>query len=66
MMSVILHPHLIGHPSRIIWLAKFIEYVQGKSDAWIATRADIANHWRKTFPYDPKTAFGQTKQVPCE
>ncbi|CAD6569443.1 MAG: hypothetical protein CYPHOPRED_003377 [Cyphobasidiales sp. Tagirdzhanova-0007] len=65
MMTVILHPHIIGHPGRMYFLEKLINYIQEKPDAWIATREDIAKHFASQFPYDPKTAFGQTKQVPC-
>lgn len=65
MMSIMLHPHIVGHPNRTIYLEKFIDYIKSKQDVWIATREDIAKHWAQTFPYDPKTCFGRTKQVPC-
>ncbi|ORY32009.1 hypothetical protein BCR39DRAFT_525190 [Naematelia encephala] len=65
MMTVLLHPHIIGRPNRTLWLEEFIKYVKSKSDSWIARRADIAEHWHKTHPYDPKTAFGQTPVPEC-
>lgn len=51
MMSIGLHCRLIGRPGRIAALAKFIEYVQGFENVWIARRIDIAEHWQKTHPY---------------
>lgn len=39
--------------------------VAAKDKVWVARRDEIAAHWSKTHPYDAKTAFGQTKQVPC-
>nr|XP_018999203.1 uncharacterized protein I203_08239 [Kwoniella mangroviensis CBS 8507]OCF62664.1 hypothetical protein I203_08239 [Kwoniella mangroviensis CBS 8507] len=65
MMTVLLHPHIIGRPNRAFWLEEFIKYVQSKPDAWVARRQDIAEHWTKAFPYDSKTAFGQTKVPEC-
>jgi OHCU decarboxylase len=45
MMSVGLHCRLAGRPGRAAALARFLDYVQGHSDVWIATRLDIARHW---------------------
>jgi len=50
MMSVGLHPRIIGHPGRLSGLAKFIDHVQASEGAWVARRADIAAHWRKMVP----------------
>ncbi|WWC68282.1 uncharacterized protein I206_102205 [Kwoniella pini CBS 10737] len=65
MMTVLIHPHIIGRPNRAFWLEEFIKYIKSKPDAWIARREDIARHWTETFPYDSKTAFGQTKVAEC-
>jgi hypothetical protein len=83
MMTVLLHPHIIGRAGRTAWLEKydfpqtelhsgnssltcrFLEYITSKEAVWVARRKDIAEHWTKTFPYDPKTAFGQTKVPEC-
>lgn len=77
MMTVLLHPHIVGRPNRTFWLEewvrkmvlilisiRFIKYIQGTGDAFIARRIDIAEHWEKTFPYDSETAFGQTPAIP--
>jgi putative urate catabolism protein len=50
MMSVGLHCRLAGRPGRAAAVRKFLEYVSGKDDAWVATRLDIANHWRTYHP----------------
>ena len=52
MMSVGLHCRLVGRPGRAAALARFLDYVQGHDAVWVATRADIARHWRERFPYE--------------
>ena len=52
MMSVGLHCRLVGRPGRAAALARFLDYVQSHDAAWVATRADIAQHWRERFPYE--------------
>jgi allantoinase len=54
MMSVGLHPRLIGHPARAMGLKRFLDYVATKPDVWITRRVDIANHWVATHPYPGK------------
>lgn len=50
MMSVGLHCRLAGRPGRAAALARFLDYVTSKDDCWIATRLDIARHWRTHNP----------------
>ena len=50
MMSVGLHCRLAGRPGRAAALARFLDYVAAHDDAWIATRLDIARHWREQHP----------------
>lgn len=50
MMSIGMHPRVLGHPSRIAGLTRFIDYIRTKEQAWICRRADIAQHWRNNFP----------------
>jgi allantoinase len=45
MMSVGLHCRVIGRPGRIVALRRFLEYVAGFDDVWVATREQIARHW---------------------
>jgi putative urate catabolism protein len=50
MMSVGLHCRLAGRPGRAAAVARFLDYVQKYDDVWLATRADIAKHWRSAHP----------------
>ena len=50
MMSVGLHCRLAGRPGRTAALARFVDYVAGHDDVWVARRIDIADHWRERFP----------------
>jgi len=52
MMSVGLHCRLAGRPGRAAALARFLDYVAGQDDVWVARRIDIAEHWRARFPAD--------------
>ncbi|ALN72139.1 allantoinase PuuE [Aureimonas sp. AU20] len=53
MLNIGLHCRLVGRPGRAQALARFLDYIQSKPDVWVATRADIARHWREHFPYRP-------------
>jgi putative urate catabolism protein len=50
MMSVGLHCRLAGRPGRTAAVAEFLDYVAGYDHVWVATRGDIAKHWRKNHP----------------
>ena len=50
MMSVGMHPRVLGHPGRIAGLIRFLDHIAGRDDVWVARRADIAAHWRATMP----------------
>ena len=52
MMSVGLHCRLAGRPGRAAAVARFLDYVAGHEDVWIARRIDIAQHWREKHPAD--------------
>jgi len=45
MMSIGLHPRIIGRPGRIRSLRRFIEYARQAPDVWFATREQIARAW---------------------
>lgn len=51
MMTIGLHCRITGKPARFLPLKRFVEYISGKSDVWIATRTQIAEHFREKFPY---------------
>jgi len=46
MMSVGLHPRIIGRPARIDALERLVAAMQARGGVWFATRAEIARHWR--------------------
>lgn len=50
MMSIGLHCRLAGRPGRTAALQRFLEYVLSHDEVWIATRLDIARHWRQRHP----------------
>jgi len=50
MMSVGLHGRLAGRPGRTAGLERFLDHVARHDRVWVATRADIARHWRANFP----------------
>jgi allantoinase len=50
MMSIGLHCRLAGRPGRTAAVARFLDYVRSHDDAWLATRLDIAHHWRACHP----------------
>ena len=52
MMSVGLHCRLAGRPGRTAAVVRFLDYVGGHDDVWMARRIDIADHWRERFPVD--------------
>jgi putative urate catabolism protein len=57
MMSVGLHCRMTGRPGRAAALAQFLKYVQTFDDVWVCRRADLADHWIRTFP-PPQTLTG--------
>lgn len=46
MLSIGLHLRIIGRPARIAGLEALLEGLAASGEAWIATRAEIAAHWR--------------------
>ena len=45
MLSIGLHPRLIGAPGRISAIREILEHIQGRGDCWVATREQIARWW---------------------
>jgi len=41
-----MHPHVIGHRSRLRVLEELIDYIQGSGDVWFATHAEVARFCR--------------------
>jgi peptidoglycan/xylan/chitin deacetylase (PgdA/CDA1 family) len=45
-MSICLHPFLIGHPHRAKYFAKALEYVTGHDGVWLATGSQIIDAYK--------------------
>ncbi len=53
MMSVGLHPRLVGQAARVSALRDFLDHAQSKGKVWFARRTDIADWWlaqHRSFP----------------
>lgn len=50
MVSLGLHPRIIGRPGRIKALQNFLEHVRSFPDVWICRRTDLAKHWTERHP----------------
>ncbi|EMC91200.1 carbohydrate esterase family 4 protein [Baudoinia panamericana UAMH 10762] len=53
MMSIGLHARISGRPGRVGAVRKFVDYVSSKEGVWVATREEIARHWRREHTYQP-------------
>lgn len=49
MLSVGLHPRVIGRPGRSVGLERFLAHVRNYPDVWIASRTEIARFWLERF-----------------
>jgi peptidoglycan/xylan/chitin deacetylase (PgdA/CDA1 family) len=47
LVQLTLHPHVIGHRSRMVVLEQLLKHVSGHPGVWIATHADIAQYVRR-------------------
>ena len=45
MMTIGLHPRVIGRPGRIVGLDAVLRHMTGKGAVWFARRREIAEHW---------------------
>ncbi len=53
MMTVSLHPRIVGRPGRILAFERFLDHALSHDRVWLATREQIARHWIATHPYRP-------------
>jgi hypothetical protein len=44
LFQLTMHPHVIGHRSRLVVLTELLEEIAGTGDAWFATHRDIARY----------------------
>lgn len=54
MMSLGVHLRIIGRPGRIGAFERVLGHVAGHDGVWIATRREIADHWRALHPAPEK------------
>jgi hypothetical protein len=52
MFLLTMHPHVIGHRSRIIVLEALIEHINTKGGVWFGTHADAARWVREQAGID--------------
>jgi peptidoglycan/xylan/chitin deacetylase (PgdA/CDA1 family) len=45
-----MHPHVIGHRSRVVMLDALIQHMKSKQGVWFATLEQIANHVKSAAP----------------
>jgi len=45
MMSVGMHPRVLGHPARVAALGRFLDHVARREKVWVCRRIEIARHW---------------------
>lgn len=45
-----MHPQVIGRPSRVALLDRFIGHIRSRPEVWIATCAEVARHAQKILP----------------
>ncbi|MCG5215194.1 polysaccharide deacetylase family protein [Streptosporangium soli] len=58
MMSIGLHPRIIGRPARLAGLLRVLDRICASGDIWIAGRDEIAHFWSTHFP--PSAARGRS------
>ncbi len=52
MFLLTMHPHVIGHRSRIVALEGLIDHMQAKGGVWFATHEDAARYVREQAGMD--------------
>ena len=48
-MSICLHPFLIGHPHRSKYFEKALAHIRSRQDVWLATGSAIVDHYKQTY-----------------
>ncbi|WP_299038307.1 polysaccharide deacetylase [uncultured Pseudokineococcus sp.] len=44
LFQLTMHPHVIGHRSRLVVLAELLDHITAHDDVWLATHAQVAQH----------------------
>jgi allantoinase len=48
-MSICLHPFIIGHPHRSKYLAKALAHITSRQEVWLATGSEIIDWYKKNY-----------------
>ena len=48
-MSICLHPFLIGHPHRSKYLAKALAHITSRQEVWLATGSEIVDWYKENY-----------------
>lgn len=56
LMSVGMHPRILGQPGRLVGLRMFLDHLEQQPGVWICRRGDLAAHWRTHVPPPAETA----------
>jgi allantoinase len=48
-MSICLHPFLVGHPHRAKYFAKALAHVTSRQEVWLATGSEIVDWYKKNY-----------------
>jgi peptidoglycan-N-acetylglucosamine deacetylase len=61
MFVLTMHPHVIGHRSRIVVLEKLIDHIRSKPGVWFATHRAVAEYVSAEAGMTPKKADGGSR-----
>jgi peptidoglycan/xylan/chitin deacetylase (PgdA/CDA1 family) len=50
-MSICLHPFLVGHPHRSKYFAKALAHITSRQEVWLATGSEILDWYTKNYSY---------------
>lgn len=50
LFQLTMHPHVIGHRSRLVVLAELLDHITAHDDVWLATHAQVAQHVATALP----------------
>ena len=48
-MSICLHPFLIGHPHRSKYLDQALKHITSRQEVWLTTGSEIADWYRENY-----------------
>ena len=65
-MSICLHPFLVGHPHRSKYFAKALAHITSRQEVWLATGSEIVD-WYKKNNHEAVTHCGSVRRCgdPC-